>query len=72
MVPPFLEIGGRLMVVMNWTPDLGSDFILLLRPANPDEADWLRKELADAYFDVFARLFPSEEERLCGARREAT
>jgi len=67
MLLPFVEIGGRMMVVVNWTSDLTSEHALLLRPLNPEEKNWLNGELADAYFDVFARLFVSDEERLGGA-----
>ena len=55
-------------VVVNWAPDLPADAPLQLRPLNPQEIDWLEKVLEDAYFDVFARLFPTDEERLRGAR----
>ena len=67
MVPPFMEIDGRMMAVVNWSADLTSEHNLLLRPLNADERNWLSKELEDAYFDVFARLFKSDEERLAGA-----
>ena len=67
MLLPFLEIDGRIMVVVNWTSDLTSEHALLLRPLNQAERNWLKGELADAYFDVFARLFVSDGERLGGA-----
>ena len=67
MVPPFMEIDGRMMAVVNWSADLTSENYLLLRPLNTDEHNWLSKELVNAYFDVFARLFKADEERLAGA-----
>jgi hypothetical protein len=67
MLLPIVEIGGRMMVVVNWTSDLTSEHALLLRPLSDDEGIWLKRQLADAYFDVFARLFVSDEERLSGA-----
>ncbi len=67
VVPPFLEIGGRLMVVANWAPDLTADHILLLRPLNADELAWLQRPIEDAYFEIFSRLFPEDGERLRGA-----
>ncbi len=67
MIPPFVELGDRTMVVVNWAPDLEGDHLLILRPLKPGEKSWLEKALADAYHDVYARLFPTDEERLRGA-----
>jgi len=64
MVPPFVELGNRLMLVVNWTADLDSDHNLLLRPLSAREEKWLRKELQNAYADVYSRLLISDEERL--------
>lgn len=67
MVSPFLEIDGRKMVIVNWTPGISSEQILVLRALKDEEIAWLEKELADAYFDVFARLFPAEADRWGGS-----
>ena len=50
----------------------GGEKELSLRQLNAEEAAWLERNLEDAYFDVFARLFPAEEDRLRGARFSGT
>lgn len=72
MVPPFIELGGRLRLVVNWAPDLQGDEILVLRPLGEAETEALQSALEDAYFDVLARFFPTEAELLGGMRRRTT
>ena len=68
LIPPFIELSGRMWVVIKWTPGLSLEAPLQLRPMHSDEMEWLEKELEDAYFDLFARLFPTDEDCLRGAR----
>ena len=68
MIPPLLNLSGRWYAVTNWEPGMSAEEILRLRPLNREETAWLLPQIEDAYFDIFARLFPTDAERLHGAR----
>jgi len=65
-IPPFVQVAGCDMLVVNWSPGLTTGDYLVLRPLRPDERAWLERALADAWADVLARLAPSDALRLGG------
>ena len=67
LVLPFIQISGRWHVVVNWQPGMKTGQNLELRPLSQLESDWLESELEDAVFEVWARLFPTDEAIKTGA-----
>ena len=57
MVPPFVEVGGRLYAVVNWTPDMDVEpERLAVRRLGGEEAAMVRSRLRDALFEAWAIL----------------
>ncbi len=50
------------MLVINWTPDLTSKHILVLRPLHQEEIEWLDRRREDAYAELYSGLFPGYDE----------
>ena len=61
MILPFVQVGGRWHVVVNWKPGMKPGRRLDLRPLSRCEAAWLEPELENAVMDVWARLFKDDD-----------
>jgi len=61
MILPFVEVGGKWHVVVNWVPGMKAGRNLELRPLTRRETAWLGPQLEDAVMEVWARLFPNDE-----------
>ena len=60
MVLPFVLVAGRWHVIVNWAIGMKAGELLTLRPLNDKEVAWLKPRLEDAYFEIFATLFPAD------------
>jgi len=83
-IPPFVDIGGKPYLVVNY--DLGDQVInlkahldalldhhaptdiLLLRPLSTDEAALLRQAARDAKVEAWARMIVQEDDRVRARR----
>ena len=61
LVLPFIQVGGRWHVVMNWQPGMKAYQNLELRPLSQRESSWLEPNMEDALTEVWARLFRDDE-----------
>jgi len=57
MILPFIQIGGRWHVIVNWAPGIRPCKGLQTRPLNRKETAWLEPELENALIDVWGRMF---------------
>lgn len=61
MILPFVQVGGRWHVVVNWRPRMKPGQNLDLRPLTRKESTWLEPELENAVMETWARLFPNDD-----------
>ena len=66
MVPPFVRVGERLHLVVNWTPGTRPEQWLLLRPLTDGEEHEVRHVFADAAFEAWALVVPNDRARTRG------
>ena len=59
MVPPFVQVGERLHLVVDWDPEGPSPATLRLRPLSPDQQRQVRSAIDHALFEAWAVLVPS-------------
>ena len=67
MLLPFVQINGHWHVIVNWKPDMEPGQNLYLRPLMEAESTWLETQFEDAFFEIWARLFPDDESIINGS-----
>lgn len=60
-VSPFIQIGSRWFVIIEWRPDEPVSSRLTLRALSIEEVEWLLPELVNAVADVWGRMFRNNE-----------
>ena len=59
IIPPVVELGGRLWLVKNWKSEQTNTKKLILESLEDTDREELEEMLMDAYVDVLGRLFKS-------------